>query len=186
MALEFKMQFFRNMFHVGVIAWLVGGLVWPALAQTPIYRCGNEYTNNPGDAKARGCRLVEGGNLTIVEGFKPKAGDKAGDATKPAKGNGATAGARNANEKVDSAEQRARDSDARAILEMELRKAEARVQDLRAQYNNGEPEKQGIEFRNHQLYLDRVAQLKANLERAQADVDGIKRELARTAPAPTR
>lgn len=180
-ALECKMQFVRNRFCVGVVALLVGGLVLPALAQTPIYRCGNEYTNNPGNAKARGCRLVEGGNLTIVEGFKPKAGDK--DASKNTKGGTTASGARNAGEKVDGAEQRARDSDARAILEDELRKAEARVQDLKAQYNNGEPEKQGIEFRNHQRYLDRVAEIKANLERAEGDVAGIKRELARTAPS---
>jgi len=44
-----------------------------SFAQSPIYRCGNEYTNNPVNAQARGCRLVEGGNLTIVEGLRPAA-----------------------------------------------------------------------------------------------------------------
>ncbi|MEY2953705.1 MAG: hypothetical protein RLZZ401_1792, partial [Pseudomonadota bacterium] len=29
-----------------------------AQAQDSIYRCGNEYTNNAIDAKARGCKLV--------------------------------------------------------------------------------------------------------------------------------
>lgn len=36
----------------------------PSMAQ--LYRCGNEYTNNPGDAKARGCRPIEGGNVAIT------------------------------------------------------------------------------------------------------------------------
>lgn len=174
----------RELGRACVQTLLLVSVVWPLCASAQIYRCGNEYTNNPGDAKARGCRLVDGGNVTIVESFKPKA-DKGGDAAKASKGSG-VAGARNANEKVDSAEQRARDSDARAILEQELRRAEARVQELLLQYNNGEPEKQGIEFRNHQLYLDRVGQIKTNLERAIADVDAIKRELSRTASAPTR
>ena len=76
----------------------------------------------------------------------------------------------------------ARDNDARAILTAELRKAEARWQEARAAYNNGQLDKQGDEFRNHQRYLDRVESLRAQVLRAEADVAGIKRELARLAP----
>ncbi|MDP3136299.1 MAG: hypothetical protein Q8N17_08180, partial [Burkholderiaceae bacterium] len=77
------------------------------------------------------------------------------------------------------AEQRARDADARAILEAELRKAEARQAELQREYNNGVPEKLGPETRNHQKYLDRVAELKAALTRNESDIAGIKRELSR-------
>jgi hypothetical protein len=49
----------------------------------------------------------------------------------------------------------------------------------KAAYNNGEPERLGNEA-NYQRYLDRVERLKADVERAQADVDGLRRELART------
>jgi hypothetical protein len=46
----------------------------------------------------------------------------------------------------------------------------------RKEYANGEPEKQGIESRNYQRYLDRVAELKAAVARAESDVAGIQRE----------
>ena len=158
---------------------------WAASAQDRIYRCGNEYTNDPGDAQARGCRLVEGGNVTVILGVRPS-GNAAGNGT-PAPRTGQAGAApqpgasapRNGNERVDAQAQRARDADARAILETELRKAESRLSGLQAEYNNGEPEKRGPEFRNHQMYLDRVAELKAGVARAQSDVDGLKRELAR-------
>ncbi|MDV7393777.1 hypothetical protein RZS08_20535, partial [Arthrospira platensis SPKY1] len=46
-------------------------------------------------------------------------------------------------------------------------------------YADGQPPKQGIEGRNHQRYLDRVAELRAAVNRAEADVTGIQRELER-------
>ncbi|RYG11487.1 MAG: hypothetical protein EON92_10440, partial [Burkholderiales bacterium] len=85
---------------------------------------------------------------------------------------------------VDAGDQRARDSDARVILDAELKKAEARQAELVKEYNNGEPEKQGAEGRNYQKYLDRVAELKASIARNESDIAGIRRELGR-AGAPT-
>jgi len=35
-------------------------------AQDGIYRCGNEYTNDEISAHERGCRRVEGGNVTVL------------------------------------------------------------------------------------------------------------------------
>jgi molecular chaperone GrpE (heat shock protein) len=80
---------------------------------------------------------------------------------------------------VDPAQQKARDSDARAILEAELRRAEARLADLQREYNNGQPEKRGDELRNVPRYQERVADLKAGIARAEADITGIRRELQR-------
>ena len=77
------------------------------------------------------------------------------------------------------AEQKARDSDSRSILESELRKAEARLAEQQKEFNNGEPEKQGIEGRNHQRYLDRVAELKDSIARQISDIAGLKREISR-------
>ena len=37
----------------------------------------------------------------------------------------------------------------------------------------------GPEHRNHQKYLDRVAELKASIARNESDIAGIRRELAR-------
>ena len=81
--------------------------------------------------------------------------------------------------RVDSAEQKARDADARQILESELKKAETRQAELLKEFNNGEPDKQGAEARNYQKYLDRVAELKANIARNDNDIAGLKRELVR-------
>ena len=80
---------------------------------------------------------------------------------------------------MDNADQKARDSDARLILESELKKAEARNADLLREYNNGEPDKRGDEARNYQKYLDRVSELKATLARNESDISGIRRELGR-------
>jgi len=173
------------------LALLVLGIVsGAALAQsgsaanspTRIYRCGNAYTNDATEAQAKGCKLLEGGNVTVVQGTRvqpapslaPTAPRAAGSGAGPVGGTGGAGGAR-----VDSPEQRARDSDARFILESELKKAEARRAELLKEYNNGEPEKLGAEVRNHQKYLDRVAELKAAIARADADIAGLQRELSR-------
>lgn len=137
-----------------------------AQAQGRIYRCGNEYTNTLPVGQKHNCKPLEGGNVTVVQRQ---------NFTSPVRV--ATAG--QASERVDGTEQRSRDADARQILEAELRKAEARQDELLKEYNNGEPEKFGPETRNHQKYLDRVADLKANLERNQSDMAGLRREIDR-------
>lgn len=162
--------------HIFLFSTCVVSALLPAVAtaQDRIYRCGNEYTNKPTDSQMRNCRLVEGNNVTVVKGLRPaaaSAGAKAGEA--PARAANPSSGAR-----VDASEQRARDADARAILETELAKAEAHHAELVKEYNNGEPERQGNE-RNYQRYLDRVADLKAAIARSESDMAGIRRELER-------
>lgn len=154
-------------------------LALPAVsAQTRVFRCGNTYTNDATEAQARGCKPIEGGNFTVIEGTRVQAppparqGAATAASTPPAAGSPAPA-------RIDSNEQRARDADARQILETELKKAESKHADLLKEYNNGEPEKLGPETRNHQKYLDRVAELKAAIARNEADIAGIKRELSR-------
>lgn len=147
-------------------------LVPAAWSQDRIFRCGNEYTNNAAQAKERGCKLVEGGNVTVVQGARASA-------TTSASGAPAVAASPVNAPRVDSNDQRARDSDARAILEAELRKAEARLAELTKEYNNGTPERTALELRNPQGYIERTAELKAAVARAEADVAGIRRELAR-------
>jgi hypothetical protein len=136
-----------------------------AWAQDRIYRCGNEYTNTVTESQAKSCKLISGGNVTVVQAHKPNA-NRVASATQPV-------------QRVDSGEQRAKDSDSRLILESELKKAEARRADLLKEYNNGEPEKLGPEARNQQKYLDRVTELKASIARNDNDIDGIRRELTR-------
>lgn len=145
-------------------------------AQAQIYRCGNEYTNKITDAQKGHCKLVEGGNVTVVEGFKPPVSKAAPPApASPVR----LASAAPPAARVDATQQKERDSDAKYILESELKKAEDRHADLLRQYNNGEPEKQGSESRNYQKYLDRVEGLKSSLARNESDIEGIRRELGR-------
>lgn len=164
-------------FVIRLQALLLATACLPALAQDRIYRCGNEYTNDAEVAKSRGCKPMDGGNITIIQGTAPQA-PRPVVATAPRPATTQPA-ARTSGERVDSSEQRARDSDARAILEAELRKAQDRLAQAQKAYANGAPEKEGIESRNHQRYLDRVAELKASVTRAENDVAGIQRELSR-------
>lgn len=140
-----------------------------------IYRCsGNAYTNDAAEARAKGCKVVAGNNITVVQGTRVST-------LAPVKVATAPQAAAAPGQRVDADNQRARDADARVILESELKKAEARHADLFREYNNGEPEKLGPEHRNHQKYLDRVAELKAGIARNENDIAGIKRELGRVA-----
>lgn len=155
-----------------VLAWLALAAMGGVQAQDRVYRCGNEYTNNPSAAKSKDCKPLEGGNVTVIQGTRVQSG----------KGPAPAASGTPA-QKVGNDEQRARDNDSRAILEAELKRAEARQAELLREYNNGEPEKQGGEARNYQKYLDRVAEMKAAIARGDSDIAGIKRELARLGTA---
>lgn len=157
-------------------------LVPAAWSQDRIYRCGNEYTNNAVKAKEDNCTLVEGGNVTVVRGYRSStaaaAAPSAATGSKPAAASSPANAPRVANN-----DQRARDADARAILESELRKTEGRLAELKTEYNDGAPQRNALELRNPQLYMERTAELKASVARAESDVAGIRRELGRTTPA---
>lgn len=111
---------------------------------------------------------MQGGHVTVMQNAPvakaPVRAPGANPVTMPREGN---------------AEQRARESDSRSILESELKKAEAKLAEQQKEFNNGEPEKQGIEGRNYQRYLERVAELKESIARNQSDIAGLKRELSR-------
>jgi hypothetical protein len=176
--------------QIGLLACVVGcvlalGSAW---AQDAIYRCGNVYTNNPTPLEKKECNVIDGGNVTVIQGFKKgaqisapvpkKSADQAVSAPRVA-----SSGASFDQPKVDAAQQKQRDSDARAILETELRRAETKLSDLQKEYNEGQPDRKGDEFRNGGKYMDRIAELKTQVSRAEADVTSIRRELARIAPS---
>lgn len=167
----------------------------PAVSSTSarIYRCGNEYLNDADLAEARGCKLLDDVYVTVVPGTRVY-GDVSREPVSPR----ASAPRRAASGKEgrldtrvddrpaslaasrsDLADQRARDSDARSILLAELQTAQTRLAEQLAEYNNGEPEKLGPETRNHQRYLDRVNELRAGIQRYEADIASLQRELAR-------
>jgi hypothetical protein len=77
---------------------------------------------------------------------------------------------------VDASAQRSRDSDRKRILQDELTREQARLEEIRSEYNGGEPERLGNE-RNYQKYLDRVERLKGDITRSEANVASLRREL---------
>lgn len=152
---------------------LVAGAAWAQDAK-PVYRCPGPpvlYTDamSAQEAKDKGCRTIEGAPITIVQAPpRPKP---------PAAGNGASA-PRGGDTKVDPASQRARDSDARRILADELRAEEERLATMKAEFNNGEPERKGDE-RNFSKYQERVNEMRAAIQRKEADVQALRREMAK-------
>ena len=78
--------------------------------------------------------------------------------------------------RVDTAAQRARDSDRREILEDELRSEEKKLADLKRDFNGGEPERNGSE-RNYAKYQERVGQMRDDIARAEKNVEALKREI---------
>lgn len=157
-----------SFFHAGLVLLV---LVSPPLtAQTapapdqPVYRCGQVYTNAPADPAA--CARLPLPALTTIEGTRSwpsaPASTSAAEASRPS-------------------EPRTRQSQAqaRSILLSELQTSRQRLEALQQEYQQGEPEKWASESHNHQKYLDRVAALKAAIERTGRDIDSLQRELAR-------
>ena len=149
-----------SMFGLGLCA------LGPTHAADVTYKCPhNVYSNTigPKEAKDKGCTVFEGSPITVIQGGKPRS------AASAASGGGGN--------RVDPAEQRARDTDARRILEAELRREEERLAAMKLEYNNGQPDRQGNEVKNNQKYLDRVADMKTAIARKEGDIAALKREL---------
>lgn len=136
----------------------------------PVYRCpGNLYTDalSVKEAQDKGCKTLDGAPITVIQSVAPR---NAGSAKS---GQGSSG-----NDKVGAEDQKARDADARRILESELKKEEDALSSLQKEYNNGQPERKGDE-RNFQKYQDRVNDMKAALTRKESDVASLKRELSK-------
>jgi len=142
----------------------------------PVYRCPGKpvlYTDSISakEAKDKGCTTIEGTPITVIA--SPKRTASPAPAAAPAARSGEGGG-----NKVTPEDQRVRDNDARRILEAELRKEEDALAAMKKEYNNGEPERRGDE-RNYQKYIDRTAELKANVARKESDVAALRRELGK-------
>lgn len=163
----------KRMTAIGVAfaGGLVSGSTMAQSSPTVVYRCPGTpvlYTDalSAKEAKDKGCTTLEGAPITVIQGYKPRSG--------PVPSAGGPTSAR-----IDPADQRARDSDARRILEAELKREEDRMAALKAEYNGGTPERRGDE-KNYQKYIERVADLKASIARKESDIDALKRELSKT------
>ena len=154
----------------------------PTLAHAqvkPVYRCpGNLYTDtlSAKEAIERGCKTLEGTPITIIQ--SPVRREPAKPAASGAQGTTGSGASGNGSARVDPAEQRARDSDRRKILESELKREEEALATLQRDYTAGEAERRGDE-RNYAKYQERLAEMKAAIARKEADIAAIKREIAK-------
>ena len=143
---------------------------------TVLYRCpGNDYRNTitAREAEKLGCRRVEGAPVTVIQSTRPRTGT--------ATTTTATTATTASGVKVDPVAQRARDSDARRILESELKNEETKLAAMEKEFNGGQPERLGDE-KNYQKYLDRVAEMRSAIERKQIDIAALRREIQKLPP----
>lgn len=150
-----------------------------ALAQTPVYKCVDaegrvEFT----DTSRRGCKPLD------LPGYVPAPAPRASapipaastPAVRPSSPPPASVSPASF-PRVDSAQQRARDDDRREILNDELRYEEKKLADLKKEFNNGEPERQGNE-RNYAKYQERVASMRDEIGRTERNIEALRREIA--------
>jgi len=140
---------------------------------TVLYRCpGNDYRNTitAREAEKMGCRKVEGAPVTVIQSSRPRASTAT------------TAATTASGVKVDPVAQRARDSDARRILESELKSEETKLAAMEKEFNGGQPERLGDE-KNYQKYVDRVADMRSAIERKQIDIAALRREIQKLPPS---
>jgi hypothetical protein len=146
-----------------------------AQAQGTVYRCPGPpvlYTDalSAKEAADKGCRTIEGTPITVLQAPKPRPAAAAGPT--------AEGGGRPGDTRIDASQQRVRDDERRRVLQTELRQAEDRLANAQKEFNNGQSERRGDE-RNYQKYLDRMAELKDSIARYEADVQALKREIAK-------
>jgi chromosome segregation ATPase len=138
----------------------------PALAQG-VYLCtqpnGTREYRNTGDT--RGCRKLELEAISTI----PSTSSSSSQAKLDASGS--------AFPKIDSQVQKRRDQDRMQILLDEVRTEEGKLAELKKEFQNGEPERQGGE-RNYAKYQERVAMMKEEMQRAEKNIEALRREIS--------
>lgn len=162
--------------------------LWPGPASAQVYRCESDsgVPVYQGSESGTNCRAIDLSPLTTIPAPQlPAAPDRSAGGQPGNSAGTAQGGSRPAASaatpprfpRVDSRTQRTRDGERRSILEAELAREEGRLDSLRREYKDGEPDRLGNE-RNYQKYLDRVARLKDDIARSEANIGSLKRELA--------
>lgn len=149
-----------------------------AHADSTVYKCVDksgrvEFT----DINKPGCKALDlPGYMPAPRAPTPSGGSGASPAVSMRQGAKPIASPANF-PRVDNATQRARDDDRRAILDDELRAEEQKLANLKRDFNNGEPERQGNE-KNYAKYQERVAQMRDDISRSEKNVEALRREIA--------
>ena len=170
-------------FAVRLAAALGLGLALVPAAQAQVFKCVDEQGRVEfTDQNRRGCKQLESLSPPVaspspvrasapIPSVRPNNAGGSGPAAAPASVTPASF------PRVDTAQQRVRDDDRREILNDELRLEEKKLGDLRRDFNNGEPERQGNE-RNYAKYQERVAGMRDEIGRTERNIASLRREIA--------
>lgn len=151
-----------------------------AQAQGTVYKCVDEQGRVEfTDTSRKGCKALD------LPGYAPPPPPRASapipggplPAVRPSSPGPASAVSPASFPRVDTAQQRARDDDRREILNDELRFEQKKLADLRREFNNGEPERQGNE-RNYAKYQERVASMRDEIGRTERNIESLQREIS--------
>jgi HAMP domain-containing protein len=148
-----------------------------AQAQGTVYKCVDEQGRVEfTDSSRKGCKALD------LPGYAPPPPPRASapiPAVRPMNPGAAAPTVTPASfPRVDTAQQRARDDDRREILNDELRIEQKKLAELRRDFNNGEPERQGNE-RNYAKYQERVASMRDEIGRTERNVEALQREISK-------
>lgn len=148
---------------------LVAGMAFAAQAHASaaIYLCvGADGQRELTDSNRKGgtCKLLDLPGA-ISEPAKGRAGGKAAPAATPADF-----------PRVNDSQQKARDADRKQILQDELNTEQKKLESLKAEYKDGQPDRNGNE-RNYAKYQERTAQMKDNIDRTEKNIDALNREI---------
>jgi hypothetical protein len=147
-----------NLFASVVATVAVCGINLAQAGDSDIYVCtdanGVKSYGNVGDGK--GCKKIDLPGLTTFPAPK-----KTAPANFP---------------KVDDSTQKKRDAERKQILGDELRSEQQKLDDLNAQYKNGDPDRVGGE-RNYAKYQERTQGMKDDITRTQQNIDALQREI---------
>jgi hypothetical protein len=156
-----------------LISNCVGNSAW---ARSDVYLCvdanGKKEYKNTGNVK--GCTKLDFPSATPIAAPAPSANRKPATSTTSAKAVNVPSNF----PKIDESAQKARDSDRKQILLDEHKSEEQKLASLIKEFNNGAPERRA-EDKTQERYLERVQHMRADISRAEKNLEALKRELSK-------
>lgn len=155
---------------------LISSSVW---ARSDVYLCvdanGKKEYKNTGNVK--GCTKLDFPSATPIAAPAPSANRKVATSSSSAAPTKAV-NVPSSFPKIDESAQKARDSDRKQILLDEHKSEEQKLANLIKEFNNGTPERRA-EDKTQDKYLERVQHLRAEMSRAEKNLEALKRELSK-------
>lgn len=150
--------------------FLLGTAAGYVHAQSEVYLCVDEHGKKEykNTGLTKGCKKVDLPGITMI----PAPPKRVAAQNSPAK----AASSPSDFPKVDGGTQKVRDNDRKQILLDEMKSEEQKLANLKKDFNNGEPERRGDE-RNYAKYQERVAAMKEDIDRAEKNIEALKREI---------